>query len=158
MHTSSRSAGDSFEDRLLDGLERVALLGYERAVVVGTDTPELSAADIRRAVGDRDAVVGPANDGGVYLFALATEQLSVLAALPWGTPALEKSMRDALSDHVRVSRLRPLDDVDGVQDSAVAIRALSSRVLVQSSLQTMPPVAADRTEDQVEVKAHTRSF
>lgn len=150
--------GDTFAERLVDGLERAALLGYERVVVVGTDTPELSAADIRRAVGDRDAVIGPSNDGGVYLFALSTEQLSVLAALPWGNAALEKSMRDKLGEHGRVSRLRALDDVDGESDTGVAIRALSSRVLVPSSLQTMPPVAREPVEDQVEVNAQTRSF
>lgn len=56
--------------RMQHALEQVLALGHARAVVVGTDVPDLAAAHLSsalRAVECYDVVFGPAEDGGYYL-------------------------------------------------------------------------------------------
>jgi glycosyltransferase A (GT-A) superfamily protein (DUF2064 family) len=111
--------GASFQDRLLDGLRRVAGLGFERLVVVGSDTPGLRAADLRQALcGSVDeVVVGASRDGGCYLIGLDGSHLGDLDGLPWCTSGLLGSLcRRICSAGLRVRLLTCRADVDSAGD------------------------------------------
>lgn len=62
------------------------------AVIVGTDCPELEAADLDRAgaalEAEADAVLGPAHDGGYYLLGLRRPRPELFVHMPWGQPQL----------------------------------------------------------------------
>lgn len=62
------------------------------ALLIGTDCPGLSAADLHAAAaalaGDCDAVLGPAADGGYYLIGLRRPLAALFHAMPWGTDAV----------------------------------------------------------------------
>jgi glycosyltransferase A (GT-A) superfamily protein (DUF2064 family) len=89
-------------------------------VIVGSDIPDIEAADIAVAfarLGTHDWVVGPADDGGYWLIGARRRPSLRLpfAGVRWGGP-------QALSDTLaklrgrRVARLRNLSDVDRAAD------------------------------------------
>ncbi len=85
------------------------------AVLIGTDTPAVAAADIAqafRSLGAADAVFGPALDGGYWLIGLSrrTGRLP-FAGVRWSTAhAMADTAANLRGRRVRV--LRALEDVD----------------------------------------------
>jgi rSAM/selenodomain-associated transferase 1 len=103
-----------------------ALSRHRRAVLVGSDIPGLTAADIAAAfcaLGRADAVFGPAEDGGYWLVGLGPRRPErPFAGVRWSS---EHALADTLVNfrRHRVALLRPLRDVD----SAADLRALAAR-------------------------------
>ena len=100
--------------RLFDGLPAGPV------VIVGSDTPEVAAADIARAfdaLGNHDAVIGPSPDGGYWLIGLKRMPRvpKVFANVRWSAP---ETLADTLAnlDSLDVAMLRELDDVDEAED------------------------------------------
>jgi len=86
------------------------------AVIVGTDIPDLSAAHVSRAfraLGDHDAVFGPAADGGYWLVGLRRSPRvpDAFSSVRWST---EHALSDTLANLVglKVAFVETLDDVD----------------------------------------------
>lgn len=102
-----------------------ALARHRRAVLVGSDIPGLSRADLAaafRALGRADAVFGPAEDGGYWLVGLGPRRPAhPFAAVRWSSAA---TLADTLANFAgrRVALLRALRDVDTAADLA-ALRA-----------------------------------
>ena len=92
-----------------------------RAVLAGSDIPDLRPADIAaafRALGRADAVFGPATDGGYWLVGLGPRRPGrPFAAVRWSS---EHALADTLANFRgrRVALLRRLQDVDTVGDLA----------------------------------------
>ncbi|HEY7092321.1 MAG TPA: TIGR04282 family arsenosugar biosynthesis glycosyltransferase, partial [Ktedonobacterales bacterium] len=71
-----RQVGDDFGQRLRHGFQTLRERGYERIVVIGSDSPHLPAMWVQEAFAalrHDDMVIGPARDGGYYLLGLNTE-------------------------------------------------------------------------------------
>ena len=90
-----------------------------RVVLVGSDIPDLSAADAVaafRALGRADAVFGPAADGGYWLVGLSPRRPArPFAAVRWSS---EHALADTLANFRgrRIALLRTLQDVDTAAD------------------------------------------
>lgn len=125
--------GDGFGQRLRHAHESAAGLFPGLPVVqVGMDTPQVSADMLREAaahlvgqVGQVDAVLGPASDGGWWLLGLRTpDAASVLPGVPMSTDDTGRRTRQALTDlGLTVLDLPVLTDIDTYQD-AVDVRQL----------------------------------
>lgn len=114
----------------------VGLREADQVCVVGTDSPDLTAATVRRAMehlaaagevaggDDRGAVavVGPALDGGYYLLGLDRPTPSLFRDIPWGTAVvLGRTLRRAHELGIPVHTLEPLADVDQLADVPPAL-------------------------------------
>ncbi len=70
------------------------------ALVVGSDCPWLDAATLARAgteLASRDAVLGPAVDGGYVLLGMHRVEPSLFANVPWGTDRVLGITRERLA-------------------------------------------------------------
>jgi len=96
-----------------------ALARYRRAVLVGSDIPGLSRADLAaafRALSRADSVFGPAEDGGYWLVGHGPRRPArPFAAVRWSS---EHALADTLANFAgrRVALLRRLRDVDTAAD------------------------------------------
>ncbi len=94
--------------------------GAERAVIVGTDCPDLTAntlAEALDALADHDLVLGPAADGGYYLMGLRGHAPVIFQDIPWGTSeVLRRTLSRAEEIGLSVRLLDELADVDRPQD------------------------------------------
>ncbi len=105
--------------------------GAQRAVIVGTDCPDLSQDLLRDAferLATSDLVLGPAVDGGYYLIGLRHPTPPLFDSIQWGSEeVLEKTISLAGNLALDVSLLRTLSDVDRPEDLPVWHRAERSR-------------------------------
>lgn len=91
------------------------------AILAGSDIPDLRPADIAaaiRALGNADAVFGPAEDGGFWLVGLGPRRpANPFAEVRWSS---EHTLADTLRNFHghRVATLRRLQDVDTAEDLA----------------------------------------
>lgn len=132
------------EDGELDRRMTIALTaafvaGAKAAVLIGTDIPGLTAEIIGwafDALRHKDAVFGPAADGGYYLVGLRKGVFEralpmLFAGLPWGTNrVLALTMERAAELALSVALLDALEDVDRPEDLAVWERFAGPRISV----------------------------
>jgi glycosyltransferase A (GT-A) superfamily protein (DUF2064 family) len=91
-------------------------------VVIGADIPGITAAHIEdafRALGDADAVFGPADDGGYWLVGLKGVKPvphGFMQGVRWSTDDTFDDTLATIPDDWRIARLGVLDDVDTVDD------------------------------------------
>jgi len=93
------------------------------AVIVGTDVPEITAAAVARAfaaLGEADAVFGPAPDGGYWLVGLSARArgLDPFAGVRWSSPYALADTLANLAPARRVAFVDALDDIDTAADYA----------------------------------------
>jgi rSAM/selenodomain-associated transferase 1 len=75
-----RQEGADFASRLWHGFQALSARGYERMVVIGSDSPHLPAIWVTQAFASlttHDVVVGPAQDGGYYLLGQRVKETPV---------------------------------------------------------------------------------
>lgn len=99
----------------------LASLGYRARTVIGTDAPDLPLSFItdsfRLMEAGKDAVFGPAEDGGYYLVALKGAYGTLFRDIPWsGATVLEISLQRARESALEAALLPGWYDVDGYDD------------------------------------------
>lgn len=117
-----RQGGGDLGQRMARALERG---GRGPAVLVGTDVPALGPEQAARAfqlLRTRDAVFGPAGDGGFWLVGFRRRGLARRAFrdVRWSGPHALADVLANLPPTVTVGLLAPLDDVDTGADLARA--------------------------------------
>ncbi len=102
--------------------------GATRAVIVGTDIPDIKPTTIQKAFNSlkqKPLVIGPAKDGGYYLIGFQKNSFyhsisHLFTDIPWGERnVLEKTIRMAANLDLRASLLEELEDVDRPENLAV---------------------------------------
>lgn len=98
-----------------------ALRQSRQVIIIGTDCPALTAAQLQAAAGalrgGQDAVFAPAEDGGYALIGLAREAPQLFAGIPWGGPGVMAATRGQLrGSGLRWQELATLWDVDRPDD------------------------------------------
>ena len=93
--------------------------GFQRTIVIGSDSPQISRATVERAreaLDHFDVVLGPAEDGGYYLIAMR-EPYDVFSDIPMSTSVvLQMTIEKAHDQGLSVHLLEPLFDVDELSD------------------------------------------
>ena len=93
--------------------------GFERTIVIGSDSPHISLAtiaDAHKALDHADVVLGPAEDGGYYLIAMRQPH-NVFTGIPMSTSRVCQMTIDlAYRQELLVHLLQPLLDVDELPD------------------------------------------
>lgn len=102
--------------RLERAFEKLRGEGARRIVAIGADSPTLPPERIEQALeflGSRDAVIGPAEDGGYYLVGLSREAGHLFRDTPWGTADVARVTAErAMARGFTLERLAPWYDVD----------------------------------------------
>ena len=127
-----RQRGSTLDDRLENVFEDVyASEGNAPATVllVGMDTPQLTAADLDVSWDDRDAVVGPSCDGGYWAIGFRRHVPGAIRGIPMSTSRTGAEQLARLRGlELRVGMLPPQRDVDDAATAAeVATTAPGSR-------------------------------
>lgn len=114
--------GEDLGRRMENAFRRIFEAGISRAVVIGSDSPDL-AADIIEAAFNRlhshDVVIGPSSDGGYYLLGFNAERFvsEAFTGIAWSTDHVFGQTLDVLNRHGRdVFVLPQWHDVDTRSD------------------------------------------
>jgi hypothetical protein len=74
-------SGDTFGERLASTSEAAFALGFDEVLITGIDAPVAQVADVFAALGRAQAVVVPAQDGGINLIALRAPERALLSTI-----------------------------------------------------------------------------
>lgn len=132
LSSEKNQIGATFGERFTNAIESIYNRGFEAVVTIGNDTPHLQTKHILTAVHQlkqNDIVLGPSKDGGFYLMGLKQSYFNneTFLKLPWQTSRLQRSIsRLVSSNHINLSYLETLSDIDSVSDIKVIIDSFRS--------------------------------
>lgn len=122
-----QSSGD-LGDRMRDAFEAAFADGFDRALLLGTDLPDLPPETIQMAesgLRSADVVLGPSLDGGYYLIGFNRRgfEPAVFRGIAWSSDRVLRQTETILARHGRrVRRLPPWGDIDDLSDLRDLIR------------------------------------
>lgn len=109
-------ADGSLGDRLAAAFAQLLRAPGDRAVIIGSDSPDLPLPYLKRAfqaLKHRDVVLGPATDGGYYLIGLRQNAPALFRGIAWGTPVvLEQTLAAIEREQLSLALAPPWYDVD----------------------------------------------
>jgi uncharacterized protein len=121
--------GAGLGERLLNAFRRTHERGYERTVLIGSDSPQIGRKAIRgarEALERADVALGPAEDGGYYMIAMRRPH-DVFAGIPMSTSSvLRMTIELAQRQGLEVNLQETLFDIDELPDLARLAQLLRS--------------------------------
>ena len=110
--------GSDLGIRMLHAFQNGFAAGYKKVLIIGSDLYDLTPEIITKAfleLTKNDLVLGPAEDGGYYLFGMKSLHLEIIKNKKWGTNTVRKDTLKDLKDK-KVFLLPLLNDVDIFED------------------------------------------
>jgi len=106
-------------DRMLRSFEDVFKKGFKKAVLIGTDIPDLDLEHIKKAfhaLEKNDLVLGPSTDGGYWLIGL-NRPVDIFKNIDWSTSkVLNQTLSRAKELRIKTRLINTLVDIDTVED------------------------------------------
>ena len=94
--------------------------GYNKIVLIGSDLPDINSTHIKKglnALNTKNAVFGPAIDGGYYLIGLTRLITCIFDNKPWSQPnLLDITLKELEHKNISHALLEPLNDIDTFED------------------------------------------
>ena len=111
--------GDDLGQRLQYAFRWTHKYGYDRTILIGSDTPHITPriiAHAQAALDEADVVLGPADDGGYYLIAMRKPH-DVFSDIPMSTSFVtQQTIELAYHQDLTVRLIEPLFDIDELPD------------------------------------------
>ena len=110
--------GENLGDKMRGAIQGRFTEGYERVVIIGSDSPSLPASYINKAMSsDKDMVLGPSTDGGYYLIGMRGKVVEVFKDVTWGTETvLQETCEHLVQNGASLDLLPVWYDVDTPED------------------------------------------
>jgi rSAM/selenodomain-associated transferase 1 len=113
--------GRTLGDKIVNGFNECFARGYSKVVIIGSDSPTIPLEYIRKAfqqLRNKDFVVGPSCDGGMYLVgARKRVEPKLFRSIPWDTSEVLNMVLDNLFRFkIKFSLLPFWYDVDDIND------------------------------------------
>jgi len=125
--------GKDLGEKMENAFKQIFSEGYTRAILIGSDIPDLAPAVLRDALESltkNDVVIGPASDGGYYLIGFHKDSLlpRIFHNREWGTERVFQDTMDILRNtSLRVHLAPQWSDVDTIGDlKSLALRNQNS--------------------------------
>ncbi|MGR3303233.1 MAG: TIGR04282 family arsenosugar biosynthesis glycosyltransferase [Candidatus Scalindua sp.] len=118
--------GHNLGERMKNAFKHSFDTGFERAVIIGTDSPTLPLSYIRKAfdvLKEVPVTIGPTFDGGYYLIGLSEQNETVFDDIEWSTSSVfSQTLARIKTANKQLCILPPWYDVD-TPDSLEFLRA-----------------------------------
>ncbi len=118
IYTKKQQSGDHLGKRMENAFQNGFTEGYENIVIIGSDIYDLNQKDIENAFAALEThnyVIGPAQDGGYYLFGMKSLNSRVFRNKEWGTDTvLKDTLIDLETENVKL--LEERNDIDYYED------------------------------------------
>lgn len=118
LYSKKLQQGEDLGDRMLQAFEDGFKNGYKNIIIIGSDLYELETKDLETAfhlLQQKEAVIGPATDGGYYLLGMNKLYPEVFKQKAWGTSSVLKATLEDLKE-TDLGILEARNDVDHFSD------------------------------------------
>ena len=110
--------GAELGERMEKAFKKAFSEGYSKVVIIGSDLYDLQEEDLKKAflaLEQSEYVLGPASDGGYYLFGMKSLNSRVFRNKTWGTATvLQETLRDLQNEKTTMLEVR--NDIDYLED------------------------------------------
>ena len=107
-------------ERMESAFREAFLAGAHKALIIGSDCPELSGALLQQAfdaLDHADFVIGPTPDGGYYLLGMKQLESSVFQDIEWSTETVRSKTQEKINAAgLTCAELPVLADLDTEED------------------------------------------
>lgn len=110
--------GDDLGQRMHNAFVEIFELGYEQAIIIGSDMYNLSSEELALAfteLNTHDYVLGPAKDGGYYLLGMTQPNEALFQNKKWGSDTVLEATMTNLKDQ-NYKLLAEKNDIDYFED------------------------------------------
>ncbi len=118
IFTKKLQQGEGLGKRMKNAFEEGFKNGYQNIIIIGSDLYDLQQEVLEKAfqlLQEKDAVIGPATDGGYYLLGMNQLFPEVFEDKEWGTSSvLEDTLKDLKEKNIGL--LEAKNDVDYYSD------------------------------------------
>ncbi|WP_282017327.1 TIGR04282 family arsenosugar biosynthesis glycosyltransferase [Salegentibacter mishustinae] len=118
IYAKKLQQGESLGERMKNAFQEGFKNGYQNIIIIGSDLYDLQREDLEKAfqlLREKDAVIGPATDGGYYLLGMNQLFPEVFEDKEWGTSSvLEDTLKDLKGKNIALLEAR--NDVDYYSD------------------------------------------
>ena len=117
-----KQKGDTLGNKMNNSLNSVLGNGVDKAILIGTDIPEISSKHLGVALTELenyDTVLGPASDGGYYLIGMKNNSYSskIFQNINWsGKSVMQKTIKNIVELGMDYYLLDKLNDIDTSED------------------------------------------
>jgi rSAM/selenodomain-associated transferase 1 len=131
-------AGADLGERMVNAVGEALGRGHPRAVVIGTDSPDMPEGRLEQAIeltAGRDVVLGPCLDGGYYLVGLRAARRELFEGIRWSSEVvLSETLRRASEGGLSAALLEPWYDVDTSDELSFLRQHLTARSLAAAPM------------------------
>nr|WP_240315581.1 TIGR04282 family arsenosugar biosynthesis glycosyltransferase [Aquimarina longa] len=130
IYNKKQQIGEDLGQRMEYAFAKGFEQGYENIIIIGSDMYDLNQKDIENAfdhLESYDYVIGPAEDGGYYLFGMKSLNSQVFKNKIWGTnTVLKDTLKNIEKKQIKLLEERnDIDYYDDIKDIAVLKKFLS---------------------------------
>lgn len=115
-----KQSGNDLGERMKNSFTEVLNGSSSKAILIGTDVPDISCKIIEDAfnsLDESDVVLGPAKDGGYYLIGMKEQSDFLFKGIDWGSEkVLNQTILKLNEAEKRVKILEKLHDIDTEAD------------------------------------------
>ena len=108
--------GADLGERMSNAFNKVFTLGAKKAVIIGTDVPDISKNLITssfKLLDEKDFVIDPSTDGGYYLLGMKNLNCDLFTGISWSTETvLDKTINRIDENNFNFAKLEQLYDID----------------------------------------------
>ena len=112
--------GNDLGERMRNSFAEVLNGGSRKAIIIGTDIPDISCKIIEEAfnlLDESDIVLGPSIDGGYYLLGMKAQNNFLFSGIDWGSKKVFTQTLYKLNAKRRIIKiLKKLSDIDTKAD------------------------------------------
>lgn len=133
-----QAAEEDLGTRMKEAFRTAFSNGFDQAVLIGSDVPDLPAAILEEAntsLESYDTVLGPSTDGGYYLIGFRKEAFlpEAFDGIDWSTGSVFLQTLEILVNHKRsVHTLSEMRDIDTIEDLSELLKEVVSPDFSQS--------------------------
>lgn len=143
-YSFSPQQGENIGEKMSNAFVETFRKGYTSVLLIGSDIPELTQSVVLRAyeiLSTKDAVIGPAKDGGYYLIGFQKDKFSkiVFNKIDWSTRhVLNQTIKAMDLASIQYELLGELHDIDTPEDlDALAGRAQKGGKIGKRTLENL---------------------
>jgi rSAM/selenodomain-associated transferase 1 len=131
--------GENLGERMKNSIDMLLKKGYEKVILIGSDIPDLSARDLKKAfmvLDSNDIVLGPTLDGGYYLVGMKTTHKEIFNnSLKWGNKSVFEATVDIANKcGLKIGLASKYRDIDDEKDLLNFIERFNGEVQDETPL------------------------
>lgn len=145
-----KQIGKNFGEKFNNAINETVKLGYDELIIIGNDSPELTSQyiiDSFENIAKEKVVIGPSNDGGIYLLGLSKNNFKTTIKARWNTSHVKDDLLKQFHFN-NILLLNYLSDIDDESDLVSWFASGSKIALIFQRLLSLTNIVKQKLQNK----------